>query len=113
MGARPHAGLRRLHALPLHDLAAELPRQRQGMDVLKSGLFTAVPYGVSAILGIALGSPQRPDAAAARTEPADRRNSSPAAPDLLGHPARAAGGFVWLILALISLSLACSAPPWR
>lgn len=80
----------------------------RGMDVLKSGLFTAVPYGVAALLGIALGALsdrllRRPGAA-----PADRRKLIAvlllASSVILLAPL---ADSVWLILALFSLSLAC------
>jgi MFS family permease len=80
----------------------------RGMDVLKSGLFTAVPYGVAALLGILLGGVsdrllRRPGAA-----PADRRKLI--AGLLLTSSVILLAPLVdsvWLILALFSVSLAC------
>lgn len=80
----------------------------RGMDVLKSGLFTAVPYGVSAFLGIALGALSDRMLRRPGTKPADRRKLI--AGLLLTSSVILIAPLVdsvWLILALISLSLAC------
>jgi len=80
----------------------------RGLDVLKSGLFTAVPYGVSALLSIALGALSDRLLRRPGTVPADRRKLIAAL--LLTSSVILLAPLVdsvWLILALISLSLAC------
>ena len=50
MGARNLARLRRLFALSLHELAAELLANSARVSIVKSGLFTSVPFLVGALL---------------------------------------------------------------
>ncbi|RJF64966.1 MFS transporter [Rhodopseudomonas palustris] len=82
----------------------------KGMDVLKSGLFSAIPYGVAAVLGLGLGwfSDRLLKRQGARN--ADRRKLI-AAMLLLSSVILAAPlvESIWLIEALISISLACVA----
>ncbi len=80
----------------------------RGLDVLKSSLFTAIPYGIAALVGLAVGALsdrllRRPGAT-----PADRRKliaglllaSSVILATPLVQP-------VWLILCLFGVSLSC------
>jgi MFS family permease len=82
----------------------------RGMDVLKSSLFSAIPYGTAALLGLGLGwlSDRLLKRSGARNS--DRRKLI-AALLLLSSMILAAPfvNSIWLIEALISVSLACVA----
>jgi sugar phosphate permease len=82
----------------------------RGMDVLKTGLFSAIPYGAAAILGLAIGWFSDRLLKGSRASNAERRKLI--AVLLLLSSVILATPFVesiWLIEALISLSLACVA----
>jgi ACS family D-galactonate transporter-like MFS transporter len=82
----------------------------RGMDVLKTGLFSAIPYGAAAILGLAIGWFSDRLLKGSRASNADRRKLI--AVLLLLSAVILATPFVesiWVIEALISLSLACVA----
>jgi ACS family glucarate transporter-like MFS transporter len=82
----------------------------RGMDVLKTGLFSAIPYGAAAILGLAIGWFSDRLLKGSRVSNAERRKLI--AVLLLLSAVILATPFVesiWLIEALISLSLACVA----
>lgn len=82
----------------------------RGMDVLKTGLFSAIPYGAAAILGLAIGWFSDRLLKGSRASNAERRKLI--AVLLLLSAVILATPFVesiWLIEALISLSLACVA----
>jgi MFS transporter, ACS family, D-galactonate transporter len=80
----------------------------RGLDVMKSGLFTAIPYGIAALTGMVTGALsdrllRRPGAT-----PADRRKLIAAL--LLASSVILATPLVqpvWLILVLLGLSLSC------
>jgi MFS transporter, ACS family, D-galactonate transporter len=80
----------------------------RGLDVLKSSLFTAIPYGIAALVGIATGALSDRLLRRPGSTPADRRKliaglllaSSVILATPLVEP-------VWLILALFGLSLSC------
>ena len=80
----------------------------RGMDVMKSGAFTAIPYGVSAVLGILLGYVSDRLLKRQGTQPSDRRKLIAglllASSVILLAPLMDS---VWVILGLISISLAC------
>jgi MFS family permease len=82
----------------------------RGMDVLKTGLFSAIPYGAAAILGLAIGWFSDRLLKGSRASNAERRKLI--AVLLLLSAVILATPFVesiWVIEALISLSLACVA----
>lgn len=82
----------------------------RGMDVLKSSLFSAIPYGTAALLGLGLGWLSDRLLRRAEVSLSDRRKLI--ATMLLLSSMILAAPFVesiWLIEALISLSLACVA----
>lgn len=82
----------------------------RGMDVLKTSLFSAIPYGVAAILGLAIGWFSDRLLKESRARNAERRKL--VAVLLLLSAVILATPFVssiWVIEALISLSLACVA----
>ncbi len=82
----------------------------RGMDVLKTGLFSAIPYGAAAILGLAIGWFSDRLLKGSRASNAERRKLI--AVLLLLSAVILATPFVesiWLIEALISLSMACVA----
>ena len=82
----------------------------RGMDVLKTGLFSAIPYGVAAILGLGLGWFSDRLLKQSGSSNAERRKLI--AVMLLLSSVILATPFVesiWLIVALFSISLACVA----
>jgi sugar phosphate permease len=82
----------------------------RGMDVLKTGLFSAIPYGAAAILGLAIGWFSDRLLKGKRASNSERRKLI--AVLLLLSAVILATPFVesiWVIEALISLSLACVA----
>ena len=82
----------------------------RGMDVLKSSLFSAIPYGTAALLGLGLGWLSDRLLKGAESSDSDRRKLI--ATMLLLSSIILAAPFVdsiWLIEALISVSLACVA----
>ncbi|WP_256807685.1 MFS transporter [Bradyrhizobium sp. Bra64] len=82
----------------------------RGMDVLKSSLFSAIPYGTAALLGLGLGWLSDRLLKGAESSNSDRRKLI--ATMLLLSSIILAAPFVesiWLIEALISISLACVA----
>ncbi|WP_249780780.1 MFS transporter [Bradyrhizobium sp. dw_78] len=82
----------------------------RGMDVLKTGLFSAIPYGAAAILGLAIGWFSDKLLKRSRGTNAERRKLIAAL--LLLSSVILATPFVesiWLIEGLISVSLACVA----
>jgi ACS family glucarate transporter-like MFS transporter len=82
----------------------------RGMDVLKTGLFSAIPYGAAAILGIGLG--WFSDSLLKRSGSSNAERRKLIAVLLLLSSVILATPFVesiWLIVALISVSLACVA----
>lgn len=91
----------------------------RGMDVMKTGLFAAIPYGAAAVFGLGLGwfsdwllrrKPTEPGSKGVRPPSAERRYLIAAL--LLLSSAILATPFVdsiWLIVGLFSLSLACVA----
>ncbi|MDN3274367.1 MFS transporter [Frankia sp. RB7] len=82
----------------------------RGMDVLKSSLFSAIPYGTAALLGLGLGWLSDRLLKGAEASNSDRRKLI--ATMLLLSSIILAAPFVesiWLIEALISISLACVA----
>src|SRR6201999_1414970 len=82
----------------------------RGMDVLKTGLFSAIPYGAAAILGLVIGWFSDRLLKGSRASNAERRKLI-AVPLLLSAVILATPFVesIWLIEALISLSLACVA----
>ena len=82
----------------------------RGMDVLKSSLFSAIPYGTAALLGLGLGWLSDRLLKKSGTSNSDRRKLI-AAMLLLSSMILAAPfvDSIWLIEALISISLACVA----
>jgi ACS family glucarate transporter-like MFS transporter len=82
----------------------------RNMDVLKTGLFSAIPYGVAAILGLGLG--WFSDKMLKRSNSSNNERRKLIAVLLLLSSVILATPFVesiWLIVALISVSLACVA----
>ena len=82
----------------------------RGMDVLKTGLFSAIPYGVAAVLGLGLG--WFSDSLLKRSGSLNAERRKLIAALLLLSSVILATPFVesiWLIVALISVSLACVA----
>jgi ACS family glucarate transporter-like MFS transporter len=82
----------------------------RGMDVLKTGLFSAIPYGVAAILGLGIG--WFSDRLLKRSGSLNSERRKLIAVLLLLSSVILATPFVesiWLIVALISVSLACVA----
>jgi MFS family permease len=82
----------------------------RGMDVLKTGLFSAIPYGVAAILGLGLGWFSDRLLKQSGSSNAERRKLI--AVMLLLSSVILATPFVesiWLVVALFSISLACVA----
>lgn len=82
----------------------------RNMDVLKTGLFSAIPYGVAAVLGLGLG--WLSDRMLKRSNAANSERRKLIAVLLLLSSVILATPFVesiWLIVALISVSLACVA----
>jgi MFS family permease len=82
----------------------------RGLDVLKTGLFSAIPYGVAAILGLGLG--WYSDRLLKRSGSSNAERRKLIAVLLLLSSVILATPFVesiWLIEALISISLACVA----
>lgn len=82
----------------------------RGMDVLKTGFYSAVPYGVAAVLGLALGWFSDKLLKRAGSSNADRRKLIAAL--LLLSSVILATPFVesiWVIVSLFSVSLACVA----
>jgi ACS family glucarate transporter-like MFS transporter len=82
----------------------------RGMDVLKSSLFSAIPYGTAALLGLGFGWLSDRLLKGAESSNSDRRKLI--ATMLLLSSIILAAPFVesiWLIEALISISLACVA----
>jgi ACS family glucarate transporter-like MFS transporter len=82
----------------------------RGMDVLKTGLFSAIPYGVAAVLGLGLG--WFSDKMLKRSNSSNSERRKLIAVLLLLSSVILATPFVesiWLIVALISVSLACVA----
>lgn len=82
----------------------------RGMDVLKTGLFSAIPYGVAAILGLGIGWVS--DRMLKRSGASNSERRKLIAVLLLLSSVILATPFVesiWLIVALISVSLACVA----
>jgi ACS family glucarate transporter-like MFS transporter len=82
----------------------------RGMDVLKSSLFTAVPYGSAVIISLILGWVSDRLLRSAGSTPADRRKLI--AVVLLLSSVILAAPFVdsiWIIVALFSVSLGCIA----
>jgi ACS family glucarate transporter-like MFS transporter len=82
----------------------------RGMDVLKTGLFSAIPYGVAAILGLGIG--WFSDRLLKRSGSSNSERRKLIAVLLLLSSVILATPFVesiWLIVALISVSLACVA----
>src|ERR1700761_7334268 len=82
----------------------------RGMDVLKTGLFSAIPYGVAAVLGLGIG--WLSDRLLKRAGAVNNGRRKLIAILLLLSSVILATPFVesvWLIVALISISLACVA----
>ncbi len=82
----------------------------RGMDVLKTGLFSAIPYGVAAVLGIGIG--WLSDRLLKRSGAVNSGRRKLIALLLLLSSVILATPFVesiWLIVSLISISLACVA----
>jgi MFS family permease len=82
----------------------------RNMDVLKTGLFSAIPYGVAAILGLGLG--WFSDKMLKRSNSSNSERRKMIAVLLLLSSVILATPFVesiWLIVSLISVSLACVA----
>ena len=98
--------MRGVHPVPVPDLAPELSADHQEFDILKTGLFTAVPYAGAMVLGILLG--RLSDHLLARSGVKQGRRRSMVVAMLLGSSVILFTPFVdniWLLLTLFTLSL--------